>query len=356
MKDLKAQDNKCPACNASIGWNAKEQKFKCEYCSSSYTLEEMQAYENAASEQNNIKVDLEEIKESDNLVSYTCKNCGAEIISDENNIATFCVYCGNTAILKQKIDSGISPNYIIPFKNTKEDAKNAYNNLLKGKKFLPKQFSDNKNIEKITGIYIPFWAYDVTIDGEVDFKSEDKREWTSGDYKYEEIKTYDVTIDGHYDYSKILCDASKHFQDDLMDSIAPYKFEDLKDYNHAYLSGFLADKYDVPFEEAYERAKERSVNTAISQAQSKTGHSSDSYRGNRYKVENTKTYYIMLPVWMLNTKYEDKIYTFAMNGQTGKLVGNLPMDKTKFALATIGLFLTVFIVILLFFAIIGGAL
>lgn len=353
MKNSVVQDNKCPSCFASISWNAKEQKFKCEYCGNSFTLDEMKKYNNASSETNNQKKNFKEITEDDKLISYTCKNCGAEIISDENNIATFCVYCGNTAILKQKIESGIFPNYIIPFKNTKEDAKNEYNKLLKGKFFLAKEFSNEKNVEKITGIYIPFWAYDISIDGEVDFKSEDKREWTSGDTKYEEIKTYHVTIEGHYDFEKILCDASKNFKDDLMDSIAPYKFDGLEEYNHAYLSGYLADKYDVNCDEAYNRAKERSVNSAIGNARTITGHYTDNYMGNKYNINNKKSYYILLPVWMLNTKYNDKIYTFAMNGQTGKIVGNLPMNRVKFILFTILIFISSFVLITLIIFLIG---
>lgn len=348
------QDNKCPSCNSNINWNANEQKFKCDYCNESYTLEEMKQYENSVTEENNLKKEINITEE--NMVSYICKNCGAEIIADENTISTFCVYCGNTAILKQKIDNSITPNYIIPFKKDKEYAKNAYIGFLKGKFLLPKKFRDEKNIEKITGIYIPFWAHDITIDGEVKIEGEDTRTWTSGDYEYEETKTYHVIIDGHYEFKKILCDASKNIKDDLMDSITPYNFDELEDYNHAYLSGYLADKYDVSCEESYKRAEKRSKNSAISCAKMITGHFSNTYLSDKYKYHNSNNYYILLPVWILNTKYKDKIYTFAMNGQTGKIIGNLPINILKFILISIGIFfLTLFIVIGIAF-LIGGAL
>lgn len=349
MKETKALDNKCPKCNAQITWDAKSNMFRCEYCGETATLEELQANSSAADKENNEK---KEITEKD-LTGFKCKNCGAEIISDGNAVSTFCVYCGSTAILKEKIDGGIYPDYVIPFKKTEKDARDAYKSLLKGKKFLPKNFSNEQNISKIRGVYIPFWAYDITVDGTIDFHCEDTREWEDSEYEYKETKSYDVTIDGHYDYEKILCDASKYFADDLMDSIAPFKFEDLKDYNHAYLSGYLADKYDVEQSETLEIAKERSKNSCISKAGTKTGHEDESYRGDTLKYNNKKTYYMYLPVYMLNTKFEDKMYTFAMNGQTGKIIGDLPMDKAKFTFAVIRTFILTFLIITVILTMMG---
>lgn len=328
MKENYTLDNKCPSCGAQIIWDASKSKFRCDFCGKLCTFDELKKKRNKKIDKNNVS-----------LNSFKCKNCGAEIISDDNNVSTFCIYCRSTAILKGKIESGVYPDYVIPFKKTIEEAKEAYINLLKGKRFLPKEFNNENNIENIKAIYIPFWAYDISADGNIDFDCEDRRTWEDDEYEYEEIKSYDVTINGHYEYEKLLCDASKSFSDDLMDSISPFKFEDLTDYDHAYLAGYLADKYDVEQSESYEIAKYRCKNSCVAKASTITGHGSDSYTGDTLKYVNKKTYYMYLPVLMLNTKFEDKIYTFAMNGQTGKIVGNLPIDKVKYTLFIIGLFI-----------------
>ena len=124
-------DTRCPACSASISFDPKEQKWKCAYCGSTYTVEEMQQYQNSSSEKNNQKQKTSKEEDTGVYVSYKCQSCGAEILADEQTSATFCVYCGNTAILKSKLDGKFAPDCIIPFKKTKEDAINAFKTLNK---------------------------------------------------------------------------------------------------------------------------------------------------------------------------------------------------------------------------------
>ena len=207
MADITALDNKCPACNAKAVWNPTEQKFKCEYCASQFTLEQMQQYNNASSLENN-KVDenFTKITSKDELDVYRCKNCGAEIIADKNTTATFCVYCGSTAILKEKIDSGIAPNYIIPFKNEKESTYDAFTKLFKGRPLTPKEFKDVNNIKKISGVYIPFWAYDIKSKGDITFHCEDVRTWSDSNYNYTETTSYSTTVDCDMNFNKVLAD------------------------------------------------------------------------------------------------------------------------------------------------------
>ena len=140
-------DTRCPACNSSISFNPKEQKWKCEYCGSSYTVEEMQQHQNSSTEKNNQKQETSKAEDPGLYISYKCQSCGAEILADEQTSATFCVYCGNTAILKSKLDGAFAPDCIIPFKKTKEDAIEAFKKLNKGKPLMPKFFNDVKNIE-----------------------------------------------------------------------------------------------------------------------------------------------------------------------------------------------------------------
>ena len=332
-------DNKCPACGAKITFNPKNQKWDCEYCASKFTLEEMRKYSNASNEEANSTV--EKVITNENLDMYSCKNCGAQIVADENTTATFCVYCGSTAILKDKIDSGVVPHLIIPFKNVKEDAISAFKQVTKRKPLMPKAFKDEKNIQKITGIYIPFWAYDFVADGNAEFNARDVRTWSDYSYNYTETKKYLVIKSGHFEYNKVLADASSRFSDELMDSLEPFNYNELVDYNHAYLSGFLAEKYDVDETIAVERARERTMNTCVDLLKDSVGHQSKVLNSNNIIINKKSSKYIMLPVWMVNINYRDKMYTFAMNGQTGKIIGDIPVDVGKTVLYAIIIFIAV---------------
>lgn len=336
--DSTALSNTCPACGAKITFNPKLQKWDCEFCGSKFTLEEMQKAKNASSKEANIKTLPKSNKKID---AFRCENCGAEIVADENTVATFCVYCGSTAILKAKIDEGVSPTLIIPFKKVKEDAVEAFKKVVM-KPLTPRAFKSSENIEKITGVYIPFWAHDIVGDGKMDFSAKDIRTWYSGDYMNTETRIYNVTVEGHYEFDKVLSDASSRFDDDLMDSLEPFDFNDLVDYNHAYLSGFFAEKYDVEQEKGYERARQRVVNSSIDLAKSKVGHQTSTVSNNSVTLKNENCYCIMLPVWMVNIKYKGKMHTFAMNGDTGKIVGDIPIGVKETVLWSIGLFILFF--------------
>lgn len=318
---MEVLDNKCPSCAAKIDFNPQNQLWDCKYCGSKYSLDEMKKYENASNTKNNM-VDNHSFN---GMTNYHCRNCGAEIIADNTFVATFCVYCGSTAILKEKIDSGRVPDLIIPFKKTKDTAAKAFEKLTKGKPLMPKKFKEVKNIEKICGVYIPFWAYDITGDGSITFSCNDVSTWSDSHYRYTKTSNYETIVEGHFDYDKVLVDASSRFRDDLMDSIEPFNFKELQEYNHAYLSGFLAEKYDIDEEKSLKRAFKRSMNTCINLSDREIHHNNSSVSENHINLVNKKCSYIMLPVWMVNIKYKDKIYTFAMNGQTGKMVGNIPI-------------------------------
>lgn len=337
-------DNKCPACSAKISFNPVNQKWNCDYCGSSFSLEEMQKYSNASSAKaNTVNAQASEEK-MENMDMYHCNNCGAEIIADENTTSTFCVYCGSTAILKNRIDSGRAPNFIIPFKNVKEDAIEAFKKLTKNKPLTPKCFKDSKNIQKITGVYIPFWAYDLEADGQIDFEATDVSTWSDSNYRYTKTSRYSVKRSGHFDFDKVLSDASSRFSDDLMDSIEPFNYSDLVQYNHAYLSGFLAEKYDVDENAGLERAKERTMLTCVDLVKETVGHQTKTVVNNAMVINPKVCHYIMLPVWMVNIQYKNKSYTLAMNGQTGKIVGNIPIGVKETVIWSIILFVVFFII------------
>lgn len=337
---MEVLDHKCPACTAKLPFNPTTQKWDCEYCGKSYKLEELEEFEKKQKEQEN-----KHKKSNVNADVYECPNCGAQVITDENTTATFCVYCGSTSIIKNRLTDEFRPVKIIPFKNTKKEAIQAFKKFKKGKIFTPKDFSDEKNIEKLTGVYIPFWIYDCNVEGNINVSAKKIRTWRSGNYRYTKTDKYAVVRAGNMIFEKVPADGSTKFDDNTMDSIEPFNYEDLKDFNMSYLSGFLSEKYDVNKDDAYKRAYERIQNSTIEELKSTIKrYDSVTVTSSNTNVDVSNYQYVLLPVWMLNIKYKDKIHLFAMNGQTGKMVGNIPIDKKKMILTWIGSFVGVTLV------------
>lgn len=326
---MEAIDHKCPACSASLPYNPKSGKWKCEYCANEFTIEDLEKYEKPEeSYTSKRKMDVDE---------YSCPNCGAKIIAEENTTATFCVYCGSTSIIKNRLTGVLEPDYIIPFETTKEDAIEAFKRCQKGKLFAPRDFGSKENIEKIRGVYIPFWLYDCELNGSIECKGTRVTSWTSGNYIYKKTDKYNVVRGGTASFEKVPVDGSTKFDDDTMDSLEPFLYSGLVEFSHSYLSGFLAEKYDVKDNEAYNRAKLRVKNTFIDGLKRDASkYDSLLVEHENIDIDSTKIKYVLIPVWMLNIKYKDKMHLLAMNGQTKKMVGNIPVSIPKAIMWALG--------------------
>ena len=351
-KKAKTLDHKCPNCSAKMVYDIKLEKWHCDYCGTTMTLEELKKYKNASSDiEENIKVD-----EYNDYMSYTCPDCGAEIITDEQTTATFCVYCGNTAILKNKLVGKFAPNKIIVFKKTKEDAEEAFKKLSKGRPLIPKSFNDVKNIEKIRGLYLPFWFHSFVIEGEINYSGQKIQTWVVGDTHYTKTDYYDVIRGGTMLFDSVPIDGSTRFDNALMNTIQPYNYAELKPYNHAYLSGFLAERYDVEANDTRKEVEPLVLDDAKNYLLAKGNYSNKVIKSNTLKTISYGLEYVLLPVYMVNVKYKDKYYTFAMNGQTGEFIGDIPVDKKKalliFIILFIGLFLFIWLITYLIY--LGG--
>lgn len=353
MANKKVLDNQCPACKAPIVFNAKSGKFDCEYCGNSFTVNELNSAASKASLDNKTKEVEEDTTE---YISYNCPDCGAQVVCDENTAATFCVYCGNTNIIKNRLEGKFAPDKIIPFRKAKEDAISAFKSLKKGRPFLPKEFTLESNIEKITGVYIPFWLYDIKVSGSYNLDGKVVTSWTSGDMHYTKTDTYKYYRTGSMNLIMVPVDGSTKFDNDIMNTIEPFDFKELEEYNHAYLSGFLAERYDVSSEDAFSDANIRALNSAREEMSNGASPGAIPFE-DTLASEIVNKYYVLLPVWMVNTKYEDKYYLFAMNGQTGEFVGNMPINIKKAIVFGIGIFVLVGLLITLisYFVYLGGS-
>lgn len=346
----------CPACTGPLHFSGESGKLECEYCGTSYDAAEIEALyaekeeQAAAAQQAAEEARAERAAtsgdgstwdtsgfcedwgaEGEGMRAYSCPSCGAELICDETTAATSCPYCGNPTVVPGQFAGALRPDFVIPFKLSKEDAVKALKDHYKGKILLSRRFTAENHIQEIRGLYVPFWMFDGQAEGGATYKATRTRSYTSGDYRVTETDHYDIYRAGSVAFEKVPVDASSKLPDDHMDSIEPYDYQELKPFSTAYLPGFLADKFDVTVEQCLERADRRCEGTLSSALRSTVkGYDTCVLVDNHIELKRGKVHYALMPVWMLNTQWKGRDFLFAMNGQTGKLVGDLPVSWVRF--------------------------
>lgn len=342
----KVTNYQCPACTGPLHFSGTSGKLECDYCGSSFDISEIDAeygkkVEDAKAEaesekekldEKNAKLSSEERQWKDEEVQmYNCSTCGAQIICEENTVATSCPYCGNPTVIPGQFTAGLMPEKVIPFKIDKKGAENALKQFYKGKSLLPKVFSAENHIEEIKGVYVPFWLFDGTVDAEVSLSCTKVYSRIEGQFRVTETDFYNVRRCGTVPFSKVPADASKKMDNAQMDSIEPFDYSGLVDFSTSYLPGFYAEAYDEDKDTVFPRIKTRVENSAVSEMISDvSGYDGTSVTSQKTNIRDLKTHYAFLPVWLLNTKWKGKDFRFAVNGQTGKVVGNLPISAGRF--------------------------
>lgn len=341
----------CPTCTAPLMFDSTTGTLQCEFCSSSYHVYELEALmaekERKAAEaigEKGTEWDTSEIsddwgKEAKDMQSCTCPSCGAELICRETAMAMSCPYCGNPAMVPAKFSGALRPDYVIPFKLNKEKAKECLRKHYERKFLLPRRFKSEQVLEEMKGVYVPFWLVDGVAWGDGTYNATRTQYREDWDHEYTDTYHYLVKRSGTVTFKKVPVDASSRMDDAYMDSIAPYDYNGLKRFTSGYLVGYLADKYDVTMEECAKRADERARNTVkrILYEQAAEGYSTCITIHEHVELSRGKVAYGLLPVWLLTVKWGGKQYRFAVNGQTGKTVGDLPIDFGKLALTFAGI-------------------
>ncbi len=349
---------KCPACTGPLHFDSKSGQMACEYCGSVFSVQEIEALYEGKNEQAenafnaaqaaqsaqaandgdvqdgmDVYWDLSSAgsawgAEGEGLRAYNCPSCGAELICDETTAATSCPYCANPTIVPGQFSGTLMPDLIVPFKLDKEAAKAALREHFKGKKLLPRAFSSENHLDEVKGVYVPFWLFDADCDADMSFNASRVRSWSDRNYRYTETRYYRLYRSGSVSFANVPVDGSMKMPDELMESLEPFNTARAVPFKKAYLSGYLADRYDVGASDSVGRANER-VRQSTIQAFSKTtgGYTGVTSTGSNIRLHNARAKYALLPVWILNTSWNGKNYQFAMNGQTGKFVGDLPTDK-----------------------------
>lgn len=332
------QEYKCPCCGGAIAFDSALQKMKCPYCDSEFEMETLKAYDEELNRQqdDNMHWDTQAGSqwsdgETQGFGTYSCKSCGGEIVGDETTAATSCPYCGNPVVFMGQFSGDLKPDYVIPFKLDKKAAKEALLRHYKGKVLLPKAFKDQNHIDEIRGIYVPFWLFDADANAHIRYKATRVSRWSDSSYNYTKTSFFSVIRGGNIGFQRVPVDGSSKMPDDLMESIEPFNFNEAVDFQTAYMAGYLADKYDVDAQQSIDRANQR-IKRSVEEAfrSTVTGFTTVLPEASFVNLSNGQAKYALYPVWLLNTSWQGKNYLFAMNGQTGRFVGDLPMDKSLF--------------------------
>lgn len=320
MADL--MEYKCPNCGGGVTFDIATQNMKCPYCDTEFDIHDVENFTKGKEAHGGAS------EEQGGLCVYSCNSCGGEIVGDETLGSSKCPYCDSPIVLTGQFEGEFKPDYVIPFKLDKKAAVEAFKKHLCGKKLLPKAFKSHHHLEEIKGLYVPFWVYDAMVDADISYDAAKIRTWSDDDYNYTETKIYDVEREGSIAFESIPVDGSKKMPDDMMESIEPFDIGEAVSFHRAYLAGYMADRYDMDKDACMPNMEQR-VRESAENAFAETVHGYQSVHAvsSKIKLQDFDVKYALFPVWILNTTWKNEQYMFAMNGQTGKFVGNLPVDK-----------------------------
>ena len=341
----------CPACTGPLQFSAASGKLECEYCGSSFETAEIEAmYAEKNEEAAEAHAEAEAVRSEEETAwdtseftenwgedgsgmrTFSCPSCGAELICDAATAATSCPYCGNPAVVPGQLHGALKPDFVLPFRLDKEQAVAALKKHYEKKIFLPKPFSSENQLQKLQGVYVPFWLFDGAASGSIRYEATKSHRRRTDSEEIITTEYYSVYRSGSISLEKIPVDASRKMPDAYMDSIEPYDYSELQPFSVSYLPGFLADKFDVAVEECQERADNRCRGTLENALRNTVvGYESVVTRQQNISLQRGKVHYALMPVWMLSTKWKDKEYLFAINGQNGKTAGDLPVSMGKVA-------------------------
>lgn len=358
--DIKTVTYQCPNCNAALEYDEGKGKFRCFYCDSEFSEQEIKDVfaKNENMELETVDPELtDEQKQTEEFSGqsalYNCPNCGAGVICDTLTASTRCHFCHTPVILSGRLSGEFKPDVIIPFKVTREWAEDCFKEYIKGKFLLPRGFKTDAQIQNISALYVPYWMKSGLFSAAYSAEGKIVRTWTKGSTTYQNTKIYRVEREAELAFVRVPCDGSKRIDDSLMESIEPFDYRDLKPFSMSYLSGKAAEKYDVSSDKASERIDERVLAAAKEflkkSASQYTSLSKENMSGG---FRGQKTVYALLPVWFLNYTYMGKDYAFVVNGQTGQKFGELPVSPIKKLLFGLGIFAATFLLVLL---LLGGA-
>lgn len=333
----------CPNCGGTLKFDIKSQAMLCESCASSFAPEEIESrLANGMSAEGSAEEETEEIghvkgrrKDSMQVTVFHCPQCGGEIYSTDETVASFCSYCGASTVLESRISNEKKPDYILPFQKTKDDCKRAYRHKMIRAIYAPREIKSARYIDGFRGIYMPYWLYDLEKKGTYSLPSYSS--YRVLDYIHK--KNYSTNGRIYTEYKGISYDASSSFDDEISSGIAPYETKKLKKFSPVYLSGFYADSADVSADKYQEMARDFATEHTISKMVNmihvprKPDVTEDFEKSVKPIV--TEVHRTLYPVWFVAYRKKDRVAYATVNGETGKVAADLPISIFRFIIGSL---------------------
>ena len=342
----------CPNCAGNLKFDIARQQMYCEYCGTQadpYSLcKEKDAEETRApGETGEYEVTI-----------FTCPQCGGELMSEDNTAATFCSFCGSSAILDSRISKKRRPAYLIPFTKTREECQAAWRKMLRRAVFAPKELKEEALTEKFRGIYMPYWVYSFEKKGNISLPGKKSRR--RGDYLITDH--YRINCRVEEEYRGLAYDASAAFADSLSEAIAPFDLRQGKAFSPAFLSGFYADTSDVDRyvylsdaeEVVVEDASRRLAQDAVCRKYHVGQEGERQVLRNAVRPSDRTVEPAMLPVWFVACRSGDRVCYGVVNGQTGRAAADLLVDRKRYVAGSLLLAVPLFFLLNLFLTITPG--
>lgn len=328
---------KCPNCGGELVFNPAGGNYRCEYCSSSFSQEEFEAMEQGRRPDETGRSGAEE------AVVYQCPSCGAEIVTNGTTAASFCYYCHNPVVLSGRLAGEYRPDFVIPFAIDRSQAEERFLSYVRKKKFIPRAFFCRRQIEKLSGVYFPYWVYECSLDGRMEAQGTNIRVWRSGDVEYTETKYYQIQRNGQIKIENLSKNALQKANQQLAQGVLPFPMEKKEPFQMGYLSGFFAEKRDIEQESLQHQLRQEAKGYGRQLLQDTiSGYSGVTVSSCDLRPISESWTYVLLPVWTLTYRSKKgKFYYYSMNGQTGAVYGELPVDYKKVALLGVGVALLV---------------
>ena len=354
--------HKCPNCGGALTFDPGDQKFHCPFCLSIFTEDEVTAFEEKQKEAQMADTPVsdpsaatetepslqEEVRDQADAQAgqmdlFTCPSCGAEIVTDATTAATYCYFCHNPVVLSGRLSGEFLPSKVLPFAIEKEEATKKFLEWAQKKKFVPRDFFDQAQVEKLTGVYFPYWVVDAEMNGSLSGMGTSLRIWRVGDIEYTEHKQYDVLRRGKIKVNELLKHAlSKNVQQKMVTGVQPFPLEKAVAFRSQYLAGFQAEKRDIEYIDLSDEVKNE-LSGYAENLLAGTVNGYTSFKRNNRSINLTKeeNNYVLLPVWLVTYRADDEnksAFYYAMNGQTGKVSGVLPISYKRLGIVSGAIF------------------
>ncbi len=338
------QNYTCDGCGGTQEYSPKTQSLMCLFCSTevaiaqSAEVKENDYLETLSTLQSEKTVEVKEV---------SCTKCAASFSLSAHIFSTHCPYCDTPAMID--CSQNLKPDGLLPFIITRKEAKEHFSKWVNSRWFAPTAFTKYfENHKILLGTYLPHWTYDTQTTtvyegqrGDAYYVSVTRTVMEDGKSVQREVR--ERRIDWSYasgvvyvDFDDVIVPASPKVPVSLLDALGPWETKSAKAFDTQYIAGFESEEYTTKVDEGFSLAKGKMASSIRNKIHTDIG-------GDEQKITSQQTQYnaigyknILLPVWTAFFKWHDKEYQYAINAQTGKIVGGRPYSVTKIVFAVMG--------------------